>query len=206
MSRIGAVLLAAGLSQRFGSGSKLLADLGGEPLIRHAARAICASGLADVVVVTGREAEACRAALTDLPVRFIHNAQWEDGMGASIALGVSALAADLDGAFIVPGDMPFLTHELFHALIRAFEESGAQLAVFPVLADGIQRAPVLWPRRLLQRLASLSGPAGGKALLRDSAGDTCAVTVADSSLLMDIDTADDLAAARAHLARCQNAC
>jgi molybdenum cofactor cytidylyltransferase len=205
VSRIGAVVLAAGLSQRFGGESKLLADLGGEPLIRHATRAVTASGLADVVVVTGREADACRAALEDLPIRFAHNTRWEDGMGWSIACGVAALEADLDAAFIVPGDMPFLTPHLLKTLIAAFDEAGARFAVYPTLADGAQRAPVLWPHHLLSRLLSLSGSSGGKSLLRSFASETRAVTITDAVLLTDVDTAEELAAAQAHLARLQNA-
>ena len=199
MGNIGAVVLAAGLSKRFGGDSKLLADLGGEPLVCHAVRAVLGSGLADVAVVTGREAEACREALRDLPVRFVHNAEWEDGMGSSIACGVAALDADLAGAFIVPGDMPFITSNLLRTLIAAFNENGERLAVFPSSPSGEQRAPVLWPRHLLPRLSSLSGAEGGKALLKGLRDGTRAVTIADQSLLTDIDTADDLEAARQHL-------
>lgn len=201
MSSIGAVVLAAGLAKRFGGESKLMAELGGEALVRHAVRAVTASGLADVVVVTGREAEACRAALREFPVRFAHNAKWEDGMGSSIACGVAALDADLAGAFIVPGDMPFLTSDLLRELIAAFSESGENLAVFPTSPSGEQRAPVLWPRHLLSRLRSLSGAEGGKGLLKAIAGETQGVTIADAALLTDIDTAEDLQTARLHLAR-----
>ncbi len=201
MGSIGAVVLAAGLSKRFGGDSKLLADLGGEPLIRHAVRAVSASGLADVVVVTGREAEACRAALEGLPVRFVHNGQWEDGMGSSIARGVAALDGNLTGAFIVPGDMPFLTPDLLQSLIAAFREGGERLATFPTSASGEQRAPVLWPRHLLAGLRSLSGAEGGKALLKGLGVETRGVTITDPSVLADIDTAEDLEAARLHLSQ-----
>lgn len=196
---IGAVVLAAGLSKRFGGESKLLADLAGEPLLRHAMRAVTSIGLADVVVVTGREAEACREALRDLPVRFVHNAQWEDGMGTSIAHGVAAVDTSLAGVFIVPGDMPFITPDLLRTLIAAFNENGERLAVFPSSYSGEQRAPVLWPRRLLPRLRSLSGTEGGKALLKSIAGDALGVTIADQSLLTDVDTVEDMDAAREHL-------
>jgi molybdenum cofactor cytidylyltransferase len=201
LGNIGAVVLAAGLSKRFGGESKLLADLGGEPLVRHAVRTVAASGLADVVVVTGREPDACRAAVQGLPVRFVHNAQWEDGMGTSIARGVAALEADLAGAFIVPGDMPFLTSKLLQGLLAAFTKSGERFAVFPASPAGEQRAPVLWPSHLLQKLRALSGAEGGKALLKSNAGETRGVIIADASLLMDIDTAEDLEAARKQLAK-----
>jgi molybdenum cofactor cytidylyltransferase len=199
LGNIGAVVLAAGLSKRFGGESKLMADLGGEPLVRHAVRAVAGSGLADVVVVTGREADACREALRDLPVRFVHNPKWEDGMGSSIASGVAALDGDLAGAFIVPGDMPFITPDLLQSLIAAFHEGREELAIFPSSPSGEQRAPVLWPRRLLPRLRSLSGTEGGKALLKSIAGDALGLTIADQSLLTDVDTAEDMDAARQHL-------
>jgi len=52
MAEIGAVLLAAGASQRFGVDNKLLADIGGKPLIRWVAEESVHSG-AEVIVVTG---------------------------------------------------------------------------------------------------------------------------------------------------------
>jgi molybdenum cofactor cytidylyltransferase len=150
-------------------------------------------------------AEACREALRDLPVRFVHNADWEDGMGSSIACGVTALDADLVGAFIVPGDMPFITPDLLQTLVAAFSENGGRLAVFPASPAGEQRAPVLWPRHLLPRLRSLSGGEGGKGLLKGLVDETLGVLIADASLLTDIDTAGDLEAARQHLARMREA-
>jgi molybdenum cofactor cytidylyltransferase len=205
LGNIGAVVLAAGLSRRFGGESKLMADLGGEPLVRHAVRAVAGSGLADVVVVTGREAEVCRAALRDFPVRFVHNPKWEDGMGSSIACGVAALEADLAGAFIVPGDMPFVTSDLLQTQIASFNDGGGRLAIFPTSPSGEQRAPVLWPRHLLPRLRALSGAEGGKALLKSLSGETLGVVIADASQLMDIDTAEDMEGARLHLARLREA-
>ena len=49
--------------------NKLLVELDGEPLIRHAVRAALASRAQPVVVVTGNDADAVRAALAGLDVR-----------------------------------------------------------------------------------------------------------------------------------------
>ena len=107
MANVGAILLAAGASQRFGTESKLLADIGGEPLVRRVARVLVRTALKDLVVVTGHEQRICQQALEGLPVRYVNNTDWQSGMGSSIATGVSALDGEVDGAFIVPGDMPF---------------------------------------------------------------------------------------------------
>ena len=65
--------------------------------------------IADVVVVTGCEAARIEEALAGLSVRFVPNADWQTGIGSSIAAGVRALGDGVDGALIVPGDMPFLS-------------------------------------------------------------------------------------------------
>ena len=119
---IAAVLLAAGASNRFGEKNKLLSDLGGKPLIRRVAEAIVCSGV-EVVVVTGCDRLLIERALEGLPLRFAHNLNWESGMGASIAVGVMALGQQVQGAFVVPGDLPFLTSDLIKDLRAVFLES-----------------------------------------------------------------------------------
>jgi molybdenum cofactor cytidylyltransferase len=100
MANVGAILLAAGASQGFGTESKLLAAIGGEPLVRRVARVLVRTGLKDLVVVTGHEQRICQQALEGLPVRYVNNTDWQSGMGSSIATGVSALGGEVDGAFI----------------------------------------------------------------------------------------------------------
>jgi molybdenum cofactor cytidylyltransferase len=200
MARLGAVLLAAGASARFAGGNKLLADLGGRPLIAHAADTLVASPLDEIVVVTGRDSEEVKRLLASHAVRFAHNEAWAAGMGSSISSGIRALGAAVAGAFIVPGDMPFLTAGLLALLEDRFDRAGGERIVVPTTPAGAQRNPVLWPRRYFPELARLGGAEGGKALLRRRAGETERVAIAEARVLEDIDTAEDLAAARRQLA------
>ncbi len=196
--KIAAVLLAAGASTRYGSANKLLAMLDGKPLVRHAAENLAAAGLCDIVAVTGPDAEDIAAALAGLPVRTTANTRSSSGMGSSIAIGIGALGQDPAGALIVPGDMPNIRPALIAALVAAFATHGGERAVYPVLPDGRQSPPVLWPRALFPELAALDGPQGGKLLLQRSGG--IAVPVGDARLLADVDTPDDLASAAHRLA------
>jgi molybdenum cofactor cytidylyltransferase len=191
---LGAVLLAGGASRRFGADNKLLANVGGKPMLSNVADALLAAGVRDVVVVTGAEQQGYAEALAGSPVRFIHNPDWDEGMGGSIAAGVSALASDLIGAFVVPGDMANLTPDLLRKLAEAFVRTDGAYVVVPVTADGGQRNPVLWPHCRFPDLAALSGPRGGKSLL-DALGPDERLDVAfeDGSLFADIDTRDDYA-------------
>ncbi len=191
--RLGAVLLAGGASRRFGADNKLLADVGGRPIVARVAREIVAGGIAELVVVTGAEHDAYVTALSGLPVRLVANDRWSDGIGSSIAAGVRALSDAPEGAFIVPGDLPNLAAGVFRRLAASFAAAEGRCVIVPVTAQGAQRNPVLWPRALFPRLAALAGAKGGKALL-DTLGDRRVdVAFDDARLFADIDTPDDYA-------------
>ena len=198
MPGIGAIVLAAGASQRFGADNKLLASIGGEPLVRRVVHVLIQSGIADIVVVTGHERALVEGAIEALPVRFAHNDNWADGMASSIVAGVSALPAGVDGAFIVPGDMPFLTAAMIERLTGVFDEHGRTSIVYPATSGGEQRNPVLWPRRFFGDLAALAGPQGAKQLLA-TLGPECIAVAIDDQVFADVDTEADLVAARARL-------
>lgn len=187
------VLLAGGASRRFGADNKLLADADGVPIVVRVAREILAGGVGEVVAVTGAEHDAYVSELGALPVRLVRNAAWREGIGGSIAAGVRALSDVPQGVFVVPGDLPNLTRDVFRLLGSAFAEAAGASVVVPVTAEGEQRNPVLWPRRLFPRLAALAGPEGGKSLL-DTLGEARVdVAFGDESLFADIDTPEDYA-------------
>lgn len=192
-ARIGAVLLAGGASRRFGPDNKLLQPVGGTTLIARTAREILAGGVAELIVVTGAEAQAYHDVLDGLDVVFVHNANWDAGLGGSVAAGAAALSPSLEAAFIVPGDMPRLRAHLFQRLASAFHAAPGAPVVVPVTTAGAQRNPVLWPRRHFERLAALTGEKGGKTLLDGLASERLDVVFDDETLFVDVDTADDYA-------------
>jgi molybdenum cofactor cytidylyltransferase len=195
---IAAVLLAAGASKRFGENNKLLSDLGGKPLIRRVAEAVVCSGV-EIVVVTGCDRLLIEKALEGLPLRFAHNLNWESGMGSSIAVGIMALGQQTQGAFVVPGDLPFLTSDLIKDLMTVFMESREALITYPTTSKGKQRNPALWPRRFFPSLAALSGSLGAKQLLQNCEDAQKQARVFDESAYIDIDAPTDLEAARSRL-------
>ena len=187
-----AVLLAAGSSRRFGPANKLLALLGGKPLIRHGAEVLCAAGFAEVIVVTGPDAEKVAEALAGLPVRFVHNDRHLEGMGTSVAAGIRAVAPSSVAALVSTGDMPQLSLDLIVKLVAAFAADPRAPIVYPCLPDGSQRNPVLWPRHLFAELAALGGEQGAKPVLKTHAAEAVAVP-ADPAIFLDVDTQEELA-------------
>src|SRR5680860_1465834 len=65
---------------RLARDNKLLANIGGRPMVRVTADALLGAGcIEEVLVVTGHDAEAVERALEGLPVRSIYNSDWRDG-------------------------------------------------------------------------------------------------------------------------------
>ena len=86
--KVGAVVLAAGGSSRFGQPKQLLV-CAGETLVRRAARAaLTARG--PVVVVVGRDGKEMAEELVGLPVTVVPNDNWERGIGSSLRCGMEA--------------------------------------------------------------------------------------------------------------------
>jgi molybdenum cofactor cytidylyltransferase len=184
--KVGAVVLAAGRSSRFGDTHKLLADWQGKPLIAHAIDAVSAAGLPAPIVVLGHAADAVRAALTGRSVQFVEAADWADGMGRSLAAGIAAVPADWDAALVCLADMPAVEPALIAALAAAPGE-----VVVPTWL-GKRGHPVRWPRRAFAGLMALTGDAGGKALM--SQHSMAEIAAPSAACLADVDTPEALQA------------
>jgi molybdenum cofactor cytidylyltransferase len=184
--RVGAILLAAGRSSRFGAGHKLLAPWRGKPLVVHAVDAIAAAGLPPPIVVLGHDEDAVRAALAGCDVQFVAAPDWAEGMGRSLAAGIAAVPAEWDAALICLGDMPAVEPSLITALAATPGE-----LVVPVW-DGRRGHPVRWPRAAFAKLLALTGDTGGKAAMADFS--ITEIAAASPACLVDVDTPTALAA------------
>lgn len=194
---VAAVVLAAGQSRRMGSENKLLAPLGGAPLVCRAVAAAAASRARPVVVVTGHEADRVEAALAGMDVRTVRNPDYELGLSASLRAGLAALDKDgVSGALICLGDMPRVTAATLDRLIDAFEASGGRAVCAPV-ADGRRGNPVLWPADLFAAIKELAGDAGARELIARHADRLQTIDAAAAEIFHDVDTPEALAAARA---------
>src|SRR5258705_99813 len=120
---------------------KLLLELQGKAVVRWAVEGVLPH-VGDLIVVTGHEDAAVRAALAGLAVRFVVNPRPEAGQGTSIATGASALAPGTVAALVVLGDQPRLPPDVIPTLLRERERTGRAI-VAPVYR-GTQGTPVLF--------------------------------------------------------------
>lgn len=188
MTRVAALLLAAGHSRRMGS-NKLVLELDGKALIAHVADAALAAGFAEVIVVTGHQADAVHRALADRPVTWVHNAHHEQGMASTVKAGVEALAPTVDALLVCLGDMPRVSARQMQEIAQAYAPSSEYSICAPVF-NGNRGNPVLFGRRHFAEMLAVEGDQGARSLLVKHADRIRLVPMDDDAILADIDTPD----------------
>jgi molybdenum cofactor cytidylyltransferase len=190
-----ALILAGGAGRRFGgdgAGGKLLADVGGAPVIRRVADAVGSVGFAEVIAITGAGDAAIRRALGGADLFISHTPDWTEGMAASLRAGVAALSPKAEGVCIFLGDMPLVPVGLCAGLVEAAEHAGH--AARP-RCEGKPGHPVAFTRAAFADLMALEGDQGATALLKARPERVAYLDTADKGVLLDIDTPEDLATA-----------
>lgn len=203
---VAALILAAGTSSRMRRArargardevaNKLLAEVGGRPMVARVAEIALASRARPVVVVTGFEGGLIAAALAGLAVAIVPNPDYNLGLSASLKAGFAALrGTNVAGALVLLGDMPHLTTATLDRLIAAFAQSGGQAICVPE-AEGRRGNPVLWPADLFAEMAGLAGDKGARDLLARHPDRIEPVAAPADEIFADVDTPEDLARAR----------
>lgn len=128
MSRLGVVVLAAGLGTRMKSAlPKVLHPVCGVPMGQHVIEAARVLEPARLVVVVGHEAERVRALLAGPGITFVEQTELL-GTGDAVRRCESALAG-CNRVMVLNGDCPLITASLLHELDEALDRSGAMAFV-----------------------------------------------------------------------------
>lgn len=193
--RVAALVLAAGQAKRMGS-NKLVETLDGKALVRHAVEAALASQAEPVILVTGHQREAVEEALDGLDLLSVHNRAYAAGLSTSLKRGLAALPEGIEAAVVVLGDMPRIAPGTIDRLIASFNPLEGRAICLPTF-EGKRGNPVLLGRQFFTELQTIEGDQGARELLREYADLVAEVPIDDSTILLDIDTPEALAAVRA---------
>lgn len=203
---VGCVIMASGLSRRFGA-NKLLADFCGQPMLCRAFAATAAPSISARIVVTRSEEVQALCRAQGVPV-LLHSLP---GRNDTVRLGLSVLLKqlpELSGCMFLPGDQPLLRRETVEAMTALFcreqpsptewqKETEREIfrLGFRVRNDPspLTGSPVLFEKGLFQELLTLPQGMGGSVLLRKYPAHVHTVYIADRNELADADTPEALA-------------
>ncbi len=175
-----------------GGPNKLLIEYKAKPLMRHAVDAAIASKAEPVILVNGHQWDAVVMPLNGLPLIFVHNPDFEQGMSTSLKTGLMAVPPGAEGVVVLLGDMPHVTVRTINILIEAFTANPEAAAIVPV-HQGRRGNPVILSRRLFADIERLRGDEGARMLLagRD---DVVEVPIVSAGVTFDVDTMDTMLA------------
>lgn len=184
------VVLAAGRGSRFGGERhKLMQPFGASTVLGSTLRNAIESQLPVVVVTTAALAPLAARQLALRDIVVVSDEQAARGMGHSISCGVGERSG-APGWLILPGDMPLVRPAALLAVATALEHHPVVYAQ----CRGQRGHPVGFAAELYSELVMLKGDDGARrVVLRYPAHGE---DIDDEGVLLDIDTATDLAAVR----------
>ena len=134
VDKVGAVITAAGSSQRMGDVDKMFAQLGGKPVLARVLDVFQSCDLIDriVVVVNIQSLEKCRQLVAEQAwSRVADICPGGERRQDSVAVGLSRLR-DCHWVVIHDGARPLVTEDLIRRGLAEAEETGAAVAAVPV--------------------------------------------------------------------------
>jgi molybdenum cofactor cytidylyltransferase len=195
MAHIGAVILAAGESSRFGR-AKQLVKVSGQILIEKVITAADQTGCRPILVVIGSEADKLRAAIPNNAV-VVENGDWRKGIGSSIRAGLQQLTThspEIEATILLVCDQPFVTATTIRGLIDQWA-SARKPIVASAYADTLG-VPVLFDRSCFEELLQVEDDTGAKPIILKNPGRVANVPFPAGSV--DIDTESDYAGIEPH--------
>ncbi|HWL12847.1 MAG TPA: nucleotidyltransferase family protein [Ureibacillus sp.] len=193
MCKLGAIILAAGLSKRMGK-PKLFLPYLNKPLIHYPISVAVEQKFSPLIVVGGKFTPQLQSELKEHleQLSIISNPAYETGMSSSLKMGIRALNEEVDGVFIFLGDQPFVAAEVVERLSKVYKENRARgvKIVRPRYAHHPGH-PILFDKSLFPQFEFLTGDEGGKRIIKANENCLIYVDIENSQLNLDIDTPQD---------------
>ena len=182
---VGAIVLAAGSSSRFGS-SKLLAELSsGKTVFQQTVERI-AEAFPELLVVTRPEMVTALQKLAQ-GTSILGFEHADQGMGATLAFAAQQIG-DWDGCVVCLGDMPFIEASTYSLIAELVTVDSIVTPTF----DSKMGNPVAFGKNLYTDLEALTGDSGGRRLTSMYPQAVRELRVSDPGILQDIDTLEEL--------------
>jgi len=184
------VILAAGASKRLGK-SKQLLKINKEPLVYRVAKIACGLSreyrLANPLVVLGKDHEAVKNTLSNLPITTTVNKRWHDGMGSSITCAVENLNDDCSAILLMTCDQVLIEDKDIKILIEQWQSR--QDSIIASSYKGITGIPVIFPSNYFKELLELGNSKGARGILKKYPEEIISIELPGAA--HDLDTVED---------------
>jgi molybdenum cofactor cytidylyltransferase len=186
---IGAVVLAAGLSQRMGR-PKMTLPWGDTTVIGQVVRVLLDASVDYILVVTGGAQNDVESALAGMPVHTIFNPEFSNGeMMQSLRVGLTAFHKEINAALVVLGDQPQIELNVVKSILTAYQQGHNEIVV-PSFQSR-RGHPWLVDRALWSVLLDKDAISTMRQFLNQFGKQIRYVDVGTDSIFQDLDTPED---------------
>lgn len=181
------ILLAAGSSQRFGSDKLLHPVIEDTPMLLVSAKKL-ADALPQSLAVINKNLLNYKYKLEQLGLKVVVNENSKQGMGSSIACGVSH-SSNASGWLITLADMPYIKTETLSLLANKLKERAN--IVVPVFEK--QRGhPVGFSNAYKNELLALNQDVGARDIIKQHQEQLDTISTDDAGVIQDVDYKEDI--------------
>ena len=173
------------MSTRLGRPKQLL-QVGGKALVAHVADTALASGLDEVIVVTGYKATNVMGALGDRNVRVCVNRRYAEGQSTSLLAALEALNPGTDAIVVLLSDQPTVGPDTVDRLLAQRRASGTPIVMASY--GGATSHPILFGKELFGDIRAIEGDRGARDVIRRHASEMTTVDGGASEPPPDVDT------------------
>ncbi|MDQ6596597.1 nucleotidyltransferase family protein [Bacillus salipaludis] len=193
MHKIGAIILAAGMSKRMGE-PKLLLSIQGKPLFRYVLGPVVESSLEPIILVAGKYIEEINQHTVDYPeIKIIFNQNYAAGMSTSLKLGIQSIKEHVDAVMIFLADQPLVSSTVIQSLMEKYEANRKEgIRIVRPEYQGKLGHPVLMDAELFNEFHTIEGDSGGQSIIKKYKHVMKIVSFDNPMWGVDVDTPEDL--------------
>ena len=189
--QIGAVILAAGKSERMGK-PKILMPVEDKPMFLHSVEMAIQSNLSPIYVVGGEHINRIQNATCGYPVLTIDNKDYKEGMSTSLKLGIAAIKNQCDAVMVFLADQPFIAKIVIETMTKYYESNHRNgVKILRAKYKNIPGHPILFDSSLFDEFDTIQGDIGGKSIIQRHINSLHWIPFENDVWGIDIDTMED---------------
>ncbi len=186
------IVLAAGMSSRFGRPKQLL-KLGRKTVLEWTLRACLDSQLESIYLILGYAYQEILETISEKVkhprLNILVNKNYSKGQSTSLRAGILEIRDTHPSAMFILGDQPFIDSPTINHLLECFWASEKNICV--PFSQKERGNPVIFSALFYGKINSIKGDIGARGILEDHPDHILRVPVARPSFFHDIDTKKD---------------
>jgi molybdenum cofactor cytidylyltransferase len=171
--------------------NKLLAKVGGIPMIRRVLQAALESKVDEVIVVLGFEANKIHEEIANLPCRIVINKEYEKGQSSSLIAGMKAIKSSTHAVLILPADIARIDTQSINLVVTTYNKEDGSIVC--ASHNGRLGHPILLSKVVFDEIMLITEETSGlKSVVMKHRNELRLVETGSENILADVDTPDEL--------------